>query len=362
MGILRNLIKGYVPHKYILKRNRVRFLDQYHEWKEHDDCRCFDETCKFDSIVSVQGFGKSGSSAVVDLLREYGDTKVLGYVDPIGSKTNNEENVGELDFFRQTGGLLHIGHLLDKHPLPCIFWNDVAIKEYTKLVYHSLTYKKIPELRWVFYHFFDQIVEQSIYTSEKMPINSYLDPYGQEHYMHFLNPMSQQQYQELCKKMFYTVFNFLYAPHYKRIVLDQMFGDCGFGEELYQGYLPGVKQLVVFRDPRDVYAIALKFDINWVSHGSVDDFIKWTRIAYRSFLPSLTNCLTIRFEDLVCDYENQKARIEEYLDMDSCHHVAPKSCFDPAVSCKTVGLWKMSADRKTEFDKIKEAFPELCYK
>lgn len=362
MGIIRNFIKGIVPYNLIMRRNRVRFMDQYLEWKKTNDDREFDDTSMFDSIVSVQGFGYSGSGAVVDLLREYDDTKVLGYVSPIGSKTSKQEDVGELDFFRQTGGLLHIGHMMEKQPLPSLFWNDVALKEYTKLIYHSLTFKKIPELRWIFFRFFERIVEQSIYTPKKMPFNGYLDPYGQEHYMHFLKPMTQQHYQELCKRMFYTIFNTLYKPQYKRIVLDQMFGDCGFGEELYQGYLPGAKQVVVYRDPRDVYAIALKLDVNWVSHDTVDSYIKWTEIAYRSFSPSLTNCLPVRFEDLIYDYEKLTKRIEDYLQLSPAHHTMKKENFDPAVSCKTVGLWKTFPERKAEFDKIKEAFPGLCYK
>lgn len=362
MGKIRNFIKGFIPHKLIQKRNSVRFMDHYHEWKKTDDGREFDEESLFDSIVSVQGFGYSGSGAVVDLLREYDDTRVLGYVSPIGSKTNKKEDVGELDFFRQTGGLLHIGHMMEKQPLPSLFWNDVVIKEYTKLIYHSYTYKHMPELRWIFYRFFEQIVEQSIYTLTKMPFNGHLDPHGQEHYMHFLKPMTGQQYQELCKRMLYSIFNTLYKPQYKRIVLDQMFGDCGFGEELYQGYLPGVKQVVVFRDPRDVYAIALKLDVNWVAHDTVDNYIKWTEIAYRSFSPSLTNCLPVRFEDLIYDYENQTKRIEDYLKLNPAHHTKKKECFDPAISCKTVGLWKKFPKRKAEFDVIKETFPDLCYR
>lgn len=363
MGKIRNIIKGILPHRLILRRSRIKFMDQYHEWQQSDDGRMFDDTLMYDGgIVSVQGFGYSGSGAVVDLLREYDDNKVLGYVSPIGSKTSRKEDVGELNFFRHTGGLLHIGHILSKKPLPNIFWNDMVIKEFVRQTYYSYTYKYMPELRWIFYRFLDSILEHSFYCKDRVYINNFMDPYDQERYKYYIKPLSEPEYHNICRQMLYTFFNTFYKPEHKRLVLDQMLGDCGFGEELYQGYMPGVKQVVVYRDPRDVYAIALKLNVGWVAHDTVAHYIRWAQIAYRSFSPSLTTCLPVRFEDLVYDYDNQTKRIEDYLKLSPAHHTRKKKCFDPAVSCKTIGLWKTFPERKAEFEKIKEAFPELCYK
>ena len=95
-GRLYNIIRWLIPYgivssykemKYKRRHNFIELFKQYVDSKQK--CEFIEEN-PYESIVSVQGFGYSGSGAIVDLLREYNNTLVIGFVDFEGSVTSRE--------------------------------------------------------------------------------------------------------------------------------------------------------------------------------------------------------------------------------------------------------------------------------
>ena len=56
--------------------------------------------------------------------------------------------------------------------------------------------------------------------------------------------------------------------------------------------------------------------------------------------------MTLRFEDLVLDYDRSVKKIEEFVGLSPERHDRPRSAFDPARSKANIGLWKKWPDRR----------------
>ena len=72
MKKIRSVIRDILPYKLVAERKRNKFWDNAASMEE--TTVELSEECLFDNIVSVEGFGATGSSAVIDLVREYRDT------------------------------------------------------------------------------------------------------------------------------------------------------------------------------------------------------------------------------------------------------------------------------------------------
>ena len=119
------------------------------------------------------------------------------------------------------------------------------------------------------------------------------------------------------------------------------------------------KQIIVTRDPRDIYVSGLNshnvksidksllaFDNDGLSKAflasdDLDTFV----LRYRLYHDHLYNgdrkdVLHIKFEELIMNHETHIKMILEFLDIDPARHIRPNSRFIPAESRKNIGLWK----------------------
>lgn len=145
--------------------------------------------------------------------------------------------------------------------------------------------------------------------------------------------------------------------------------------------LPGGKAIVVQRDPRDTYASLFirdgafvpgfeandrlwRLKASFLGAEDVDVFIRRQRILNDACrFPSErtgTHVLRLRFEEIVLNYDAVVARILRFLGEDPAIHVSPRAHFDPDLSAKNVGLWRL-ADRRV-MDRIAAGLPDLCFK
>ena len=92
---------------------------------------------------------------------------------------------------------------------------------------------------------------------------------------------------------------------------------------------------------------------------SADKYISWVSTFYKYFELDSKEYLVVRYEDLIFDYEAQKEKIERYLGLSK--HNSPKSCFDPSISCKYVGMWKQSNLNPDLFNIIQQRLSQYCY-
>lgn len=141
--------------------------------------------------------------------------------------------------------------------------------------------------------------------------------------------------------------------------------------------LAGAGQIVVTRDPRDVYVSGLNatnvagddraliaFDNDGLNKSflATDDlqlFVKRLRIYYsRLFMGSDPRVLRVRFEELVTDYDRTVARLLGFLKIDPTRHSSPRVHFRPEISAAGVGLWRRYS-KKDELRYIEQELGEL---
>ena len=158
----------------------------------------------------------------------------------------------------------------------------------------------------------------------------------------------------------YSLFNLQYRRGKKYLVLDQVISTPAIGVNYCRNFIPNMKNVVVWRDPRDIYTIVVRQAIHWFPHDTVEHFIKIMTRKYANLNKDSKEYLAIRFEDLIFDYDNTVAKVEEYLNLGE--HKRPQSCLDISISCKNVGMWKTATDISQEdYDKILAALPQYCY-
>ncbi|MCM1078063.1 MAG: sulfotransferase domain-containing protein [Bacteroidales bacterium] len=360
MKNIRKYIRDITPYKIVADRKRISFMEMYDEWKGSGKDLRWDEECLFSRIVSVEGFGATGASAVVDLIREYDGQSVLGTVDPEGSLADPDDDAGEIDFIRLTGGLLQLSQAFDNTRPRSYYWNDAAVKQFIGLVNYSTLFLKHAALRPCFFKFLDEILALRIKDARDCPINPVMGRFYDTADIYFLKDLSLDSYRSLCRRMLNTVFNHFHNGTGTFLMLDQLFADCNADTEVFRKFVPNLKQIIVCRDPRDVYCIARRLDLQWMPHGRVEDFITWTRIMYGDFSLHSDKYLSLRFENLILDYDREVERIEKYLDLSPELHTRKRQCLNPDISVKSVRRWTREPHLGADFCKIEEAFPELC--
>lgn len=134
-------------------------------------------------------------------------------------------------------------------------------------------------------------------------------------------------------------------------------------------YFPELKQIVVDRDPRDVYLSAKNYSKggkkgwNATTGDGVLGFIQ----KYKSMKKNDLHCsnsdnkLRIYFEDLVLNYDESKSEIFGFLGVDENQHKLAKTFFKPHVSKNGVGMWRYAkGDLKDESDIIAKELKQYC--
>lgn len=309
--------------------------------------------------ILVLGYGWSGSSAVVDLLKEYDCT----YQIPV-----------EFRLIKDPHGLMDLRHnLVDR-------WDqlnvDIAIKDFLWLV-HYLNQPKtlLPTRAGLGYELsFDHDFLSS--TKEYLKKIAPIRYEGNWWYFDFSKSGGRLLFERVMRKlnfrnkvnqtMYYSNISGAEFDNYSKQYIDSVFQKQAKGKQfvILDQAVPGqnplaaahffsdFKILIVDRDPRDNYCDLINqhaligeeinkhkdasFFIDWHrrNHEGKDVFSKDDRVKY------------ISFEDLVCDYDNTVCGIEKFLGLSSDQHEKKRQYFNPDISKKNVGIWKQCPNRE----------------
>jgi hypothetical protein len=142
--------------------------------------------------------------------------------------------------------------------------------------------------------------------------------------------------------------------------------------------LPGSRQVVVTRDPRDIYvsglnahnvsgsdAALIAFDNDGMNKSflATDDlamFVHRFRLYHERLGPPDPRVLRVRFETLMRDHAAQAAAILEFLGIEKARHVRPRTSLDPAKSGQNVGIWR-NYSRRDEIAYIESELAAYLY-
>lgn len=353
---------------FSLRNNNVNetnnlFWKSFVDYKTSNNKVSFSDSNNFKYVVSVQGFGYSGSGAVLDLLREYEDVLTFGNVDTDSGSLSipDGKTSYEMDFLRLSGGLFEFERYIQSNN---VFQNDALLQRFVSLINSSAIYRFFKDSR-VYFHEFLNSISLAYWVGNKHRYRCYNWHLTNEtSTILFLKKFSIDEYRNLCRVFLNSIFNLIHLKSgCNYLILDQLMCDLEFDIDKYYSYVRNLKQIIVYRDPRDIYTYAKRNDVLWIPYQNVNNFIDWYKYFIARFNVNENNfyCV-VRYEDLVNNYITEVKKIEDFLELPHKNHTHKKSCFNPDVSKYNIGIWKAcySSDQYS-YDMIERQLRELCY-
>ncbi|MDA9999096.1 hypothetical protein N9E70_00265, partial [bacterium] len=148
---------------------------------------------------------------------------------------------------------------------------------------------------------------------------------------------------------------------YDYLVFDQL--TLPYHKEKFDPLFPNLKQIVVDRDPRDVYLDAKNYNAYPITE-NIDSFISFYESSRKvNALSNNESTLLIQFENLIYNYNATTAEIVDFLDIDFVNHSKKLTRFDPEISKTNTKTWLKSenASHIEDISIIRDRLSEWCY-
>lgn len=329
------------------------------------------------NIITVTGFGATGSSAISHIISEFDNVKSLGSTE--FWLLQDLHGVSDLDYF------LNDGNHRSK--------TFVGIRNFERLV------KKKRAFYSRYFPNFDSISTEYISNIKGTTFNKALHPF--EYEQSFLMEIFVKVYfklQFIIHKLFSPndelilklpsnkKHHFKYDPEYfykitkiftrklfesimdnkncNHIMVDQLVPSTNISR--YFNYIDKLKVIVVDRDPRDIFLLnKLKWKGTPVlcDTDNVDVFIDWySSIRYNSFKGDNSDVMRINFEDLIYNYESTLEKITSFCMLNKQLHNQKFKIFDPKKSITNTKLWEQQHNFQSEISQIERKLSKYCYK
>lgn len=370
MKILKAVI-GLIPLQlfiYLMRKRKGELFSDLWPYSDKGSLKLQAiESNQYQHVISVQGYGYSGSGAVVDILREFSDVTVYGSIDADYSGATSKMGYSEFDICRHPGGLFEIERYLNSDNL---FFNDAVIKRFLSFIDKrfckrgNLLYTE--NFRMNLLRFLNEIVDFSV---DNMPseqfnlhVRTSLSFLKYRYSIFFIKKMSVEEYRCRARYFLNAIFNDFKPNRY--LALDQFFSDLGDNYLMKKQYVPNLKTIIVRRDPRDVFLYAHLKRVAWIPSYNVEVFVKWYATMLKNINKNPDEVLVLQLENLILNYDESLAKIKGYLQLDDASHTRKRQFFDPKVSVKNLMLWKDELNKK-KFNKellyIEKELKQWCY-
>mgnify|MGYP000040499047 CR=1 FL=1 len=325
------------------------------------------------NFVSVCGYGWTGSSAYVSILKEFTRCDSIGkefrlIKDPFGlidlqnSLMHNWEfirhDVAIRDFLWFCKILSRKGSLVSG---PASNYNELLSSDFYKI---SCDYiESITDLTYVG----DSSVHRYRSSNTGLFFNKLKSKFGiynNTGIMRISKPTNDKFIYE-TKLYIENIFNnFCKKNEIDTVVLDQAIPVLNINNAMK--LFDSMKVIIVDRDPRDIYVNLIKrrklIGYELSNNTSVNKYIKWHKLlrSHQEDIYDKKNILRINFEDIVLDYKPTLKKINLFLG-DRYTHDKSMEFFDPLKAIKSIGLWKKYEDQNS-IKEIQEYFPQQCIK
>lgn len=328
-------------------------------------------------ILCSRGHFYSGSSTIVGLLNEFNNVTVVGFEEAAWSKSTVSSIRSECCFFCYT----NFFEMLDTFHSQNSTEQSLAIVSFIRAFEHAYDTKRTAphEYNPLLYgeKFRDicnelmidilELDENTLLTVKQkgFPTNTYNHDFkqcnfiigeGKHSYLYYqFKHISDDEFKSKVQRFLNSFFRIIKS---KDIVLyDQLLKEEKL-EQINQYMEIPVKQVCVYRDPRDRFVSALKSGSNIVQRNA-KEYVNEYRARLNAH-PPCENRLNVRFEDIVLRYDETVQKIISFLGLDPQNHVAPKSVFDPAISVANIGAWRSYVDQDF-MREIEELMGDYCY-
>ena len=326
-------------------------------------------------IVGACGFGSTGSSAVTDYLREFDNFQVLDSI--------------EFSWVSAVDGLIDLDYHLN-HPHNRTSDSIYAIERFKRLaIRKAKTYQRSGLSKEFFLKSVDDFLDAIIMTSWKWhridggarrfwekPLQKLM---GKTHFVYrwetkhgrrwnhfpfedvYLSVMPEN-FEEAAKKHVRELLTGMGIDLNKPLIIDQPFP--GNNPQACFKFYDDPYAIVVDRDPRDNYVFAktkLLGKFHYIPIDTVEDYIAYYRCLRKNqpYLEPNTRVLSIRFEDMVYEYDETTTKLRDFLHLSE--NPRPKSVFDPSLSVSNTQVFKRFPQFADDVRKIEEALPEYLF-
>lgn len=333
------------------------------------------------SFILVSGFIGSGSSAVVDLLKEYEGAyechaEIRTIRDPYGIRQMEQALTDNWEFLNSAAAIRDFLWLSKICSRPGRFPLAPAGLGYSKTIskdYMEITKRYVDKLTQFTYKsdFYYQKFKKSYphyvidrcrwaveyLTKGKIKLaNRNMKP------SHFAHP-THEEFNQATQEYFRELFeNHAKDGEKTYIILDQAVSPND--TQVIHRYFDSAKMIIIDRDPRDMYIDDMLWGENLDSDVHTKEAGQRYALRHKALRSSMVldkDIIYIRFEDLILDYENSVKEIEEFLGFDSADHIQKHTFLKPEKSAKNIGIWKQYYEKyKDALDAIAEELPEYC--
>ena len=325
-------------------------------------------------FVCVSGYGRSGSSACIDLLKEFefvdGPDKEFRIAkDPHGLLDLELSIVDNWEFIRHNTAINDFLEYCSMLGRGESIFKKVG-KNFSDILYIDFMKESIEYVNRInnFTYFGDTLLHRyrlNALQSFKQRLNSKLG-LSNAALMHFSRPTKERFLVETNRYLRRLFENYAANKNIHKVVLDQAISPTNIKKTLK--YFDNAKLIIVDRDPRDIYAnmidkkMFLGMDI--LNDELAHKYIEWHRIVRQQSIQDVDNApmqdkvLRLNFEDLFLHYEGTIKKIKEFLEIDF-NHKDKGVKFNPESVSDHVGIWKNVLNQKTVFQ-IEKELKEYC--
>lgn len=324
-------------------------------------------------IIGACGFGSTGSSAVSDYLKEYGNVQVLDQI--------------EFTWVSAVDGLIDLDYHVN-HPHNRTMDSIRAIERYRSMCRRNVNkYNKTGIPPEIFLKLTDDFLNSIITTSWDWSLHSPIGLFDRikrniyarfsivskwevKHGRHWEGyPLEKvylsvlpEDFDEKAKKHVRDILLAMGADFSKPIILDQPF--AGNNPQACFKFYDDPYAVVVDRDPRDNYVFAktkLLGRMHLMPINNVEDFVKYYRALRKNqpYTQPHERVLSMKFEDLVYHYDDATAKLRDFFHLPE--NPNPKSIFDPAISMPNTQVWKRFPQYAKDIEYIERELPEYLF-
>lgn len=327
-------------------------------------------------VIGVCSYGNTGSGALFDMLKEYSELEVL----------DKEGADFEFKFTYMPDGIEDLRYHLVEAPTRWM-GPDMAIKRFidvkefygkpyslisrkTNQKYKLYTEQFIDEIlqatwdgRRLFEYahkgekgIFEYRIRMKLQALSKKILKKAVSTFPRVQMYFSYKP---ENFDEAAKQYIMSLVNCMKKTSLEKTVLDQPFS--GDNPDKSFRYYDDPRAIIIDRDPRDLYITAkylYPVEDCWIPTENIDDFIAYYKNMRKCRKENSENKLYISFEELVYEYKNTKARIEEFLQINTKNG---KTYFNPDVSIRNTQLYEDYPNEQDNISKIEKELEEWIF-
>ena len=326
-------------------------------------------------FICVSGYGKSGSGACIDLLKEFehidGPNREFRIAkDPYGILDLELSIVDNWEFIRHNTAIndfLNYCLMLSREDgILKKSGKDFSNILYVDFMKESTEYiKKITD----FMYFGDTMLNRYYLNALQSFIQRLRSKFGLSNtaLMYFARPSEDNFLIETRRYLRKLFENYAKNKKIYKIVLDQAISPINISKTLR--YFDNAKLIIVDRDPRDIYATMINekrlLGSDIMDKNSVYKYIAWHHAVRKKEIQDIDDSfmqdkvLRLNFEDFFLHYERTIGEIKKFLNIEFSHKEKGIR-FNCEDIDKHVGIWK-NVPQQDAMKKIGEELKKDCY-